>query len=77
MINLLKSIKKELARVASGCETASQLCVEKAWGKAEEGFMIFPCCAVPLRQRECTADTSLELQNQYEEVLKPFNMHGL
>lgn len=32
----------------------------------EKEFMIFPCCAVPLRQKEsAAADTSLRVQNKY------------
>lgn len=42
--------------------------------------MIFPCCAVPLRQNESAADTSLRIQNKYEvfyaNALKPFNLAG-
>lgn len=50
----------------------------KKWREA--GFMIFPCCAVPLRQKESAADTSQRIQNKYyvfyANVLKPFNLAG-
>ena len=39
--------------------------------------MIFPCFAVPLRQKESAADTSQRIQNKYREVLKHPNLAGL
>ena len=33
--------------------------------RREAGFMIFPCCAEPLRREESAADTSPRIQNKY------------